>query len=90
MLDIDPAPTEGDDDRVLLHDDFLVSPLLTTGDGHVERKFSGSDEFEDNTDALGRIMDAYSHHVIADSSGTIMLTDLQGSVSTGFIQTHFC
>ena len=89
LLNVNPAPTEGEDDRVLLYNDFLVSPLLPTGPGYIEQKFSGSDDFEANTDTLGRVMDAYAHHVIADSGGTLMLTDLQGMINAGFL-TMIC
>jgi hypothetical protein len=80
MFDVLPVSDEEDDTRVLLYNDFLVSPRLSVGGEYTERKFSGSDDFQANSDTLGRIIDALAHHVIVDSKGTLMLADIQGDL----------
>lgn len=77
--DIQSAPSEGaDDQRSLLFPDFLGTPLLSTGGLYDERKFSGSDEAGNNSDDIGRAIDCFAHHVLVDSKGSFLLTDLQG------------
>lgn len=58
---------------------FLAAPLLTTTGLYEERKFSGSDEAGNNIDTIGRTIDAYAHHILVDSGGTFLMTDLQGT-----------
>ncbi|KAH6885541.1 kinase-like domain-containing protein [Coprinopsis sp. MPI-PUGE-AT-0042] len=65
----------------LVYETFLAVPFLErTAHLHEERKFSGAREAGANPDVLGRWMDAYAHHVLLDSMGYIVLTDLQGLV----------
>jgi hypothetical protein len=68
------------DNRSLIFATFLATPLLSTGGLYTERKFSGCDEAGDNADDIGRAVDAFAHHVLVDSMGSIVLTDLQGFI----------
>ncbi|KAG6852271.1 hypothetical protein C0991_001402 [Blastosporella zonata] len=82
-----PPPPEGDkkDTRSLIFKEFLAAPLLSTRGLYTERKFSGCNEAGDNSDHVGCIVDAYAHHVLIDSGGTLLMTDLQGTFqNTGF------
>ena len=77
--DIQDAPSQGvDDQRSLLFPDFLATPLLSTKGLYNERKFSGSEEAGNNGDDIGRAIDCFAHHVLVDSKGSLVLTDLQG------------
>jgi hypothetical protein len=79
VSELDPAPAAGDEDsRTLLFDTFLAAPLLSTTGLYTEQKFSGNDGISENIDMVGQVIDAYAHHVLVDSCGTILLTDLQG------------
>jgi hypothetical protein len=75
---IAPAPEPGIiDNRSLVFDHFLATPLLDINPNN-ERKFSGNEDVAHNTDPLGRIVDAYIHHVLVDSLGDMLLADVQG------------
>jgi hypothetical protein len=63
----------------LLHRSFLVAPYIDT-DGAEEAKFSGNDDFRPNDDALGLVVEAFTHHAFADSGETFLPADLQGTV----------
>lgn len=79
--DIADAPEKDvEDDRSLLFPDFLGTPLLSTNGLYTERKFSGTDQAGDNVDNIGRAIDCFAHHVLIDSKGTFLLTDLQGQL----------
>ncbi|EDR06692.1 uncharacterized protein LACBIDRAFT_328608 [Laccaria bicolor S238N-H82] len=74
-----PCPDIGEEDlRSLSFLTFLAVPLITTTGLYTERKFSGSDAAGNNLDEVGRIVDPYAHHVLVDSQGSYLLTDLQG------------
>jgi len=78
--DIGTPPAEGEEDnRALIFSDFLATPLLSTAGLYTERKFSGSNEAGDSVDDIGRAIDAFAHHVLVDSHGSFLLTDLQGT-----------
>lgn len=75
-----PCPaTDEVDKRSLVYSTFLAAPLLVTDGEYKEQKFSGNLELPQNTSRIGRAIDAYAHHVVADSGGEIMLADLQGA-----------
>ena len=79
VADIGECPSEGKEDtRSLIFSDFLATPLLSTGGLYKERKFSGSDQAGDSIDDIGRAIDAFAHHVLVDTKGAFLLTDLQG------------
>ena len=79
--DISPTPKDGEkDNRPLIFATFLATLLLSTSGLYTECKFSGCDEAGDNTDDIGRAVDAFAHHVLVDSMGSIVLTDLQGFI----------
>lgn len=67
-----------DDTASLLFETFLAAPLLDTSTLYRERKFSGSTTAGHSIDVVGSAIDAYAHHTLVDSSGAILLTDLQG------------
>ncbi|KAF9047220.1 kinase-like domain-containing protein, partial [Rhodocollybia butyracea] len=67
-------------DRSLLFDTFLVVPLLQTKGLYAERKFSGNMDTGDNNDYIGKVVDAFAHHVVEETHGQFMLADLQGIV----------
>ena len=67
-----------DDTRCLLWPDFMAAPLLNIGNGNEELRFSGNDCIANNSDGLGRIIDAYVHHSIVDSDGEFLIADVQG------------
>jgi hypothetical protein len=73
-----------DGKRSMIFETFLASPLLPSGGLYKERKFSGSKIAGHNVDGLGQAVDAYAHHVLADSGGEMLLTDLQGAFSRCF------
>ncbi|EDR04945.1 uncharacterized protein LACBIDRAFT_303845 [Laccaria bicolor S238N-H82] len=76
-----PHPADGEEDnRSLIYPIFLVAPLIATTGLYKERKFSGNDQAGNNNDEVGRVIDAYSHHVLVDSNGFLLLSDLQGVV----------
>jgi hypothetical protein len=73
------APTDGtDDNRSLIYDVFLETPLLPSGALYREVKFSGNEQPGNNEDLIGRVVDAYSHHVLIDSEFEILISDIQG------------
>src|SRR6267154_4698206 len=76
-----PAPTDGtDDNRSLIYDVFLATPLLPSGALYREVKFSGNEQPGNNEDMIGRVVDAYSHHVLVDSESEFetLISDIQG------------
>ncbi|KAG6848070.1 hypothetical protein H0H93_003661 [Arthromyces matolae] len=77
------SPPEGDekDTRSLLFPEFLAAPLLLTRGLYSERKFSGCEEAGNNKDPIGAAVDAYAHHVLVDSEGTYLMTDLQDNIT---------
>ena len=76
---IGSAPEEGEkDNRPLIFTTFLAAPFIATTGLYTERKFSGGDEAGNNIDDVGQAIDAFAHHVLVDSVGSMVLTDLQG------------
>ena len=67
-----------EEDATLVFNTFLVAPFLNTSTLYVERKFSGSTTAGCSKDIMGSAIDAYAHHVLLDSNGKLLLTDLQG------------
>lgn len=67
-----------DDTSSLVFETFLAAPLLDISGLYTERKFSGSTTARASIDVVGSAIDAYAHHVLVDSNGTLLLTDLQG------------
>ncbi|KAF8991418.1 kinase-like domain-containing protein [Cyathus striatus] len=65
----------------LIWPDFLITPLLPIGGAYQERKFCGNGDVVNNTDTLGRAVDAYIHHALVDSHSTFLLADIQGMIS---------
>ncbi|KAG1853656.1 hypothetical protein F4604DRAFT_1507375, partial [Suillus subluteus] len=57
---------------------FLATPLLPSGALYREVKFSGNEQPGNNEDLIGRVVDAYSHHVLVDSEFEILISDIQG------------
>jgi len=52
-----PAPTDGtDDNRSLIYDVFLATPLLPSGALYREVKFSGNEQPGNNEDMIGRVV----------------------------------
>ncbi|GLB37946.1 hypothetical protein LshimejAT787_0409970 [Lyophyllum shimeji] len=70
-----------DETSSLVFETFLAAPLLDTANLYTERKFSGSTTAGQSIDVVGSAIDAYAHHVLVDSEGTFLLTDLQGTSS---------
>ncbi|KAH7904484.1 hypothetical protein BJ138DRAFT_1106788 [Hygrophoropsis aurantiaca] len=83
------APKEGEDNRTFIYNIFLAAPLLQTGSGYSEVKFSGNTDIGNNRDPLGCAMDAFAHHVVVDSARTILISDLQGIVAPDGSATLF-
>ncbi|KAF8055541.1 hypothetical protein FPV67DRAFT_1458558 [Lyophyllum atratum] len=76
-----PEPTAGmQDTRSLVFTSFFAAPLLNMRGLYTERKFSGCDTAGDNVDTIGRAIDAYAHHILVDTDGDLLMTDLQGVV----------
>ncbi|KAG6885108.1 hypothetical protein C0992_005462 [Termitomyces sp. T32_za158] len=69
-----------DEDSSLMFESFLAAPLLDTSTLYTERKFSGSVIAGHSVDVVGVVLDAYAHHVLVDTNGDMVLTDLQGIV----------
>jgi len=65
-------------------DTFLAAPLLQTTGVYTEQKFSGSDEAGNNVDTIGHAIDAYAHHILVNTYGTFLLTDLQGVITSSY------
>jgi len=77
-----PPPKETDDDnRTFIYSTFLATPLLSSGPSYTEMKFSGNTEIGNNTGAIGHAVDAYAHHTVVDSLGSVLFADLQGTHS---------
>lgn len=82
-------PAAGEkDNRTLLFPDFLVTPLLPSGSQYREVKFSGNEDFGNNTDPVGEAVDAYAHHTVADSFGDVLFADLQGKPMPSSVYAH--
>ncbi|KAG2745806.1 hypothetical protein P692DRAFT_20741556, partial [Suillus brevipes Sb2] len=85
LVDLLPsAPTDGtDDNRSLIYDVFLATPLLPLGALYREVEFSGNEQPGNNEDLIGRVVDAYSHHVLIDSEHCFIsiLTDFTGIIA---------
>ena len=58
---------------------FLAAPLLLAGECK-EMKLTGNDEFNIHDSEIGRAMDAFTHHVWAETGGNMIPADLQGMV----------
>ena len=69
---------EDNDNRSLVFSTFLATPLLPSGPSYTEEKFSGNTEVGNNSGSIGQAIDAYAHHVVVDSLGSILFADLQG------------
>ena len=67
-----------EEDATLEFNTFLAAPFLDTSTLYVERKFSGGTTAGRSKDIVGSAIDAYAHHVLLDSNGELLLTDLQG------------
>ncbi|KAG1781368.1 kinase-like domain-containing protein, partial [Suillus placidus] len=82
---VDPlprGPTDGtNDNRNLIYDVFLATPLLSTGSLYREVKFSGNEQPGNNEDMIGCVVDAYSHHVLVDSCFKTLISDIQGIIA---------
>ncbi|KAF9487146.1 kinase-like protein, partial [Pleurotus eryngii] len=75
-------PTNGaPDTRSLLFEHVLIAPFIERSALHQERKFSGSEQAGNNKDEVGKMMDAFAHHVFVDSQGSLIFTDIQGIIS---------
>ncbi len=59
--------------------DVLVTPLIEPGTDKF-MKFSGTEDFEENKNPIGRLLKAFTHHVVKDSCRSILPTDLQGAI----------
>jgi hypothetical protein len=68
----------------LIFETFLAAPLLDTSNLYTARKFSGSTTAGQSIDVVGTAIDVYAHHVLVDSGGALLLTDLQGMMSQYF------
>ncbi|KZP07457.1 hypothetical protein FIBSPDRAFT_762900 [Athelia psychrophila] len=78
---ISARPPAGETDNcTLLFPHFLATPLLSSGSQYREVKFSGNEDVGNNMDPVGEAVDAYAHHIVADSFGNILFTDLQGII----------
>ena len=62
----------------LLFPSFLAAPFLVMSGLYTERKFSGSITAGHSVDVVGLAIDTYAHHVLVDSDGMLLLTNLQG------------
>ncbi len=63
--------------------EFLAAPYMTTNGIYKERKFCGSEGSFEDTDEPALLVAAFAHHVVVDSHGEYLITDLQGIVSPG-------
>jgi hypothetical protein len=85
VIDLHPIPVEDEDLRSLIFTGFLAAPYMTTNGIYKERKFCGNDGVpaSEDTDDVALLVSAFAHHVVVDSHGEYLLTDLQGVVSPG-------
>lgn len=73
--------TKLDDTSSLLFETFLAAPIIDMSTNlYTERKFSSSTTAGHSIDVVGSAIDAYTHHVLVDSHGTLFLTDVQGKL----------
>lgn len=80
----DHPPGDQKDNRTLIFPHFLATPLLPSGSQYREIKFSGNEDIGNNTDKVGEAIDAYAHHIVADSYGDVLFADLQGKIPSSF------
>lgn len=74
------APVNSDDDdRSLLFSTFLAVAVLPSGLLYTEEKFSGNVEAGKNSGSIREAVDAFAHHVVVTSQGTVLFADLQGT-----------
>ena len=66
--------TSDDSMTSLLWTTFLVTPLLPKGDIVC---FSSTFDVRDNTDKVGKWVDAYAHHFVIDSQYSLCITDIE-------------
>ena len=59
--------------------DFIAYSKLP--DKGVFRKISGFYDVQNNTDWMGEWVDTFGHHVVADSTFTLCIVDLQGMLN---------
>lgn len=86
---ISARPPAGETDNcTLLFPHFLATPLLSSGSQYREVKFSGNEDVGNNMDPVGEAVDAYAHHIVADSFGNILFTDLQGKHLPSSFHAH--
>jgi hypothetical protein len=78
-----------DDTTSLVFETFLAAPLLDMSNLYSIRKFSGSTTAGRSIDIVGSAIDAYAHHVLVDSDGLLVLTDLQGMSRKCYIELGF-
>ena len=84
------APVNLDHDtRSLVFSTFLASSILPTGPLFKEVKFSENTEVGCNTGTVGHAVDAFAHHVVVTSKGTVLFADLQGGFLYMDLQTIF-
>ncbi|KAF8531545.1 kinase-like domain-containing protein [Gautieria morchelliformis] len=75
---ISPRPEVGPDHHTLSNYTFLATPLLP-GDHRNLHKYSGSLVVGHNGNTgIGAAIDAFAHHVVVDSSRSVLVCDLQG------------
>jgi hypothetical protein len=78
-----PAPCDLSlDTRSLVFSTFLASSILPSGPSFKEVKFSGNAEVGYNSGTIGQAIDAFAHHVVVTSKGTVLFADLQGTSSS--------
>ena len=66
-------------ERICLWPHFLAAPLLPFNlSGWEEVKLCGNLDVPANTSIIGCAVDAYVHHTLVDSGGTLLLADIQG------------
>lgn len=53
---------------------------MSRGGLYKERKFCGNDGMTEDKDEVSLLVQAFMHHVVVDSHGQYLLTDLQGTV----------
>ncbi|KAG2030971.1 hypothetical protein BDR03DRAFT_877123, partial [Suillus americanus] len=85
-----PRPTDGmNNNRNLLYNVFLATPLLSTSSLYHEVKFSGNEQPGNNEDMIRCVVDAYSHHVLIDSCFETLISDIQGIIAPDHSVTLF-
>lgn len=78
-----PKPTSPlEDGRSLVFKTFLAAPYISTNGIYKERKFCGSNGLDMDGDDIAQLIATFMHHVVVDSHGEYLLTDLQGQCLT--------